>query len=144
MPINQVEFIELEKHVSKKAKPALQLLAPELGKVYIIAITRDNCPACKRQKPKLDKLAKDMEEKHGNNAVFTSIHVKQLHGDTSESQRAKTMLNHYFYPTNLILIKTKDRGTIEYYRNASPTMSELGRNIENALETATMLAKETN
>jgi hypothetical protein len=53
------------------------------------------------------------------------------------------MFGHYFYPTNLILLRTKDRGAIEYYRNASPDMRELGKNIEAAVETATMMKKET-
>jgi hypothetical protein len=52
------------------------------------------------------------------------------------------MFGHYFYPTNLILLRTRDRGAIEYYRNVSPHMSELRRNIEVAVETVTMIKKE--
>lgn len=144
MSIDQLEFTELEKQISKKAKPALQLLALGLGKVHVIAISRDNCPACKRQKPKLDKLAKDMAKKHGDKVGFIRIHVKQPSGDITESLRAKDVFGHYFYPTNLILFRTKDRGAVEYYRNPSPRMSELRRNIETALKIAAMLAKETN
>ncbi|MCK4223102.1 hypothetical protein KAX01_02300 [Candidatus Bathyarchaeota archaeon] len=52
------------------------------------------------------------------------------------------MLGHYFYPTNLILIKTQDRGAIEYYRNVSPEMEELERIIERTLEIAKVIEKE--
>ena len=56
--------------------------------------------------------------------------------------RAKDVFHHYFYPTNLILIKTCDRGAFELYRNAGPEMAELEKNIESAVKTAEMLAKE--
>ncbi len=142
MAVNQVEFTDLEKQTKKKGQSALQLLAPNMGKAYVIAICRDNCPACKRQTPKLDKLAEDLTKKHGNKLAFIRVHVKQPSGDNTESIRAKDLFGHYFYPTNLILFRTRDRGAIEYYRNSSPKMTELKRNVEVALETAVMLAKE--
>lgn len=142
MPVITVEFTDFEKQVAKTGKPALQLLAPDIGKAYVLAICRDNCPACKRQAPKLDKTADDMTKKHGSKLVFVRIHVKQPGGDNTESMRAKDVFGHYFYPTNMILFRTRDRGTVEYYRNSSPRMTELGRNIKIALETAEMLAKE--
>jgi len=142
MPIKTVEFTDFEKQVAKTHKPALQLLAPGMGKAYVLAICRDNCPACKRQTPKLDKTAEEMTREHGNKLVFVRIHVKQPRGDNTESVRAKDIFRHYFYPTNMILFRTQDRGTIEYYRNSSPRITELKRNIKIALETAKMLSRE--
>ena len=142
MPVKTVEFTDFEKQIAKTGKPALQLLAPNTGKAYVIAICRDNCPACKRQAPSLNKIAEDMTEEHGSELVFVRIHVKQPRGDNTESMRAKDIFGHYFYPTNMILFRTQDRGTIEYYRNSSPRMTELKRNIKIALETAKILAKE--
>jgi thiol-disulfide isomerase/thioredoxin len=144
MAIGKIEFTKLEKETAKKGKPVLNRLASDIGKVYVVSITRDGCPACKRQKPRLDRLAKSIFEKHGNKVIFTRVHVKQPSGDTTESLRAKDVFGHYFYPTSLILLKTRDRGAMEYYRNVSPDMRELEKNIETALETATMIEKETN
>ena len=62
----------------------------------------------------------------------------QQHGKKSNED----LLGHYFYPTNLILIKTQDRGAIEYYRNVSPEMEELERIIERTLEIAKVIEKE--
>lgn len=143
MSINKVEFVELEKEVSKTGKPFRELLAPEVGKAYVIAITRDNCPACAGQKPKLDDLAKTMLGKHGNNLVFTRIHINRPIDSEEESLRSKNLLGHYFYPTNLILIRTKDRGAVECYRNISPRMSELRRNIETLMKGAVSIAKDS-
>jgi hypothetical protein len=51
------------------------------------------------------------------------------------------MLGHYSYPTNLILLRTRDRGVMEYYRSIAPRMTELERNIKNAVKTAAMFAE---
>jgi thiol-disulfide isomerase/thioredoxin len=142
MPINKTEFAELEQKISKTGKSALHLLAPEIGKAYVISITRDGCPACKKQKPKMTELEKATMKKHGGKVVFTQIHVKYSASDNTESLRAKDVFGHYFYPTNLILVRTRDRGAIEYYKNASPSMGELRKNIEVALKVATAFEKE--
>ena len=141
MPVNIIEFAELEKKLVKTRKSPLEVLAPEFGKAYVIAITRDGCPACKRQKPRLDKLAASEAEKHGDKVLFTRVRVKYNPDSLQESLRSKDLLGHYFYPTNLILLRTRDRGAIEYYRNVSPTMSELKKNIENAIKIAGAMEK---
>jgi len=143
MKIDVVEFNELEKKLSKTHKSPIDYLAPRIGKVYVVAITRDGCPACKKQKPKLDELATTEAEKHGDKVVFTRIHVKYRPDSQRESLRCKDMFRHYFYPTNLILIRTRDRSSIEYYRNVTPSMKELEKNIETALEVAEMIEKES-
>jgi len=137
MTVKVIEFTALE----KIDKPLWDSLAPKMGVVYVVAITRDECPACKRQKPKLDKLAAALAEKHENRIVFTRIHVNYSPESQEESLHSKDVLRHYFYPTNLILIKSKDKGAIEYYRNTSPDMSELKRNIEKAVEVAKFFEK---
>lgn len=142
MPISKIEFTKLEKEVSDSKKPILHHLAQDIGKAYVVSITRDGCPACKRQKPRMIKLKKSTAEKYGNKVVFTEVHVNYRPGQDKESQRSKNLFGHYFYPTNLILLRTGDRGAIEYYRNVSAPMAELKRNIQAAFETATMIEKE--
>ncbi len=142
MTIDVIEFSEFERKLKKTRKSPIEHLAPKLGKAYVVAITRDNCPACKKQKPRLDKLAETLAEKHGDKIVFSRIHIKYSSDSVEESLRSKDLLKHYFYPTNLILIRTRDKGAIEYYRSAGPLMSEIKRNIEGAVETAVMLAKD--
>jgi hypothetical protein len=80
-------------------------------------------------------------EKHGKRVVFIRVHVRHPTEKDKESLRSKDVLGHYFYPTNLILLRTKDRGAVEYYRNVSPRMSELRRSIEAAVEIAQMFEK---
>lgn len=145
MSISQMEFADLERQVFKLGKSVLNCLAPDFGKAYVVAITRDGCPACEKQKPELNGLAESVVRKHGGKVVvFIRLHVKQSSGDVAESLRAKDAFGHYFYPTNMILIRTRDRGAVELYRNASPEMDELERNVESALETAIMMEKDSN
>lgn len=39
MPINKIEFVNLEDQISETGKSHLDCLAPDIGKVYVIAIT---------------------------------------------------------------------------------------------------------
>ena len=142
MLINKIDFAELEKELSETGESPLDYLLRDIGKVCVVAITRDDCPACEKQKSKLNKLAKTMVKKYGDKVVFTRIHVKRSAGSGEESLRSKKVFDHYFYPTNLILLRTVDRGAIESYRNVSPEMDELEKNIEVAVKIASMIEKE--
>jgi thiol-disulfide isomerase/thioredoxin len=141
MQVENTEFTKLERKLSDTGKSFLDYLAPDIGKVYVVAITREGCPACEKQRPKLDKLASALKEKHRGMLVFVRIHVKRPPTSEKESLRSKRLFGHYFYPTNLVLLRTRDRGAIEYYRNVSPAMSELKRNIEVAVQTAAAMKK---
>lgn len=137
MKANVVEFSELE----KSGKAPLDFLAPKIGKVYVVAITRDGCPACKKQKPKLDRLEETLAKKHGNRVIFMRVHINYTPDSQEESLRSKDLLRHYFYPTNIVLIRSRDRGAIEFYRNTSPDMRELKKNVERAVEVAAFFEK---
>jgi len=139
MKASVFEFSELE----KTGKAPLDFLAPKIGRVYVVAITRDGCPACKKQKPKLDRLAETLAEKHGNRVIFKRVHINHSPDAQEESLRSKDLLRHYFYPTNLVLVRSRDRGTVEFYRNTSPDMRELRKNIERATEVAKFLEKRS-
>jgi thiol-disulfide isomerase/thioredoxin len=142
MRIENVVFTKLESELSTTGKSVLDYLTPDIGKVYVVTITREGCPACEKQKPKLDRLSSILKQKHGDRLVFIRIHVKRPPASEEESLRSKRLFGHYFYPTNLILLQTRDRGAIEYYRNASPAMSELSKNIGIAIETVATMEKE--
>lgn len=142
MIINEMEFTELEKEIAKTNKSALDWLATEIGKAYVVSITREGCPSCEEQKPKIEELAKVMSEKHGSNVVFSRIHVQYSRENDQESLRSKDVLDHYFYPTSMILIRTRDRGAIRYYWNVEPEMDELEKNIGLALEIAELIEKD--
>jgi len=141
MSVSKVEFVDVEKKVSAK-RSFRDVLAPETGKAYAVVISRDGCPACKRHKPRFVKLAETLTKKCGSSVVFVEVHVKKPADSDAESQRSNSLMGHYFYPTDLVLIRTKDRGAVEFFRAVSPRMDELRRYVENALASAVALAKE--
>ncbi len=141
MLIRKVEFVDVEKKISSRMS-FRDVLAPEMRKAYVVVITRDGCPACRRHKPRFEKLANALGRKFGAAVVFVEVHVKKPADSDVESQRSKTVLGHYFYPTDLVLLRTKDRGAIEFFRGVSARMDELARNVENAVATAVAFAKE--
>jgi thiol-disulfide isomerase/thioredoxin len=141
MPVKQVEFTAIEQNILKAHKSALDLLAPDIGKVYVVSITRNGCSGCAKQKPKIDRLAENSVEKYGNKVSFVRVQVKYSPKDSKESLRSKHVFGHYFYPTTLILVRARDRGAFEYYRSVSLRMGEIGKNIEEAIRTAALLEK---
>ena len=143
MTVNEIEFSELEKVIMKTNVSALGWLASEVGKVYVVSITREACPSCKEQKPRMEELAKTVLGKHGSKIVFSRIHVRHSPENHEESLRSKDVLGHYFYPTNMILLRTRDRGAIQYYWNVEPEMDELEKNINLAFEIAKLIEKDT-
>ena len=139
---NRIEFTELEQELLKVGRTHLDYLAPGVGKACVVSITRDNCSACRKQKPKLIRLTENSLRKYGSKVSFIQIHVRQPDGSQEESLRSKELLGHYFYPTNIILLRTAEGKVIEYYKNASPRISELEYNIESAVRIAEILGKE--
>jgi thiol-disulfide isomerase/thioredoxin len=133
MPINPIDFRDLQGKLKVTGKTLLNYLAPDVGNVYVVAVTRDGCPACEKQKPKLDELSERMAQEHNNSVVFTRVRVAYSESFKEESQRSKDVLGHYFYPTNMVLIRTPDRGSIATYTSVAPNMHELEKNIEKAL-----------
>lgn len=139
MVIHKIKFADFENEICRTHQSPLDVVGSETGKAYVVAITRDGCSACEKQKPKMEKLAKEMALKYGEKVVFTQIHIKHPTENNAESLRSKDVLGHYFYPTNLIIVRTKDKGAIELYKATSPRISELKRNIEVAVKIAVML-----
>ena len=136
-----IRFTDLEKRLRGKKASWKELLAPAPGAVSVLAIGRDGCPGCVRQKPALARLAKSMAGEYGGRISFSSVHISCPGGSREESVRSKKTLGHYFYPTIVVLIRAKDTGPVEYYRAISPAMSELRRYASNALRAAEALKK---
>jgi thiol-disulfide isomerase/thioredoxin len=143
MKVQKIEFADIEGEIKKTGKPVIDCLAPEIGKVYVVSITRDGCPACKKQKPKIHELARSITREYARRIEFKQIHIKHIPEHEEESLRSKDIFRHYFYPTNLILIRTGDRGAVEFYRNVSPAMSELRKNIGVAIKITLAIEKQT-
>lgn len=140
--VELIKFVEFEKRLARSGKTFLDLLGPAVGKASVVSITRDDCPACERQKPRFERLAEKVASDYGDKVAFFRVHVEQPPGDVSESLRAKDVFRHYFYPTCMVLVRTRDRGAVELHKTVSSNMNQLKSIIRKAVDIAVAIAKE--
>lgn len=125
-----------EDFLSKSSQTTGHPLAPfVVGErtVHVFALSRDLCSGCQIQKPLYEKLAGAVNQKHGDNVRFYSIHLSTQGGFTGKREDFRRVLRFAAYPTYLILIKT-DFGAVETYRAIEPPMEDIERNISLTLE----------
>ncbi len=139
MAVRVIKFKTLEKNLSGRAGWK-ELLCPSAGSVLALLIGRDGCPGCVKFKPAFEKLARAFAGRRGRPAKFARIHISCPGGSMTESIRAKKLLGHYFYPTAVVLARSKDLGVFEYHRAISPSIPELQRAVTAALRAAKILA----
>ena len=97
MPVSVIEFGELRNQLEMTRSSLLDYMSPEMGRVYVVAVTRDLCSACERQKPQLNELAEKTAKKHNGKVIFTRIHVRYHENSKEESRLGKDILGHCFY-----------------------------------------------
>src|SRR5215471_5627711 len=132
-PVRVIEFSELDGNASLDDQ--IEKLTPDLGVVYVTAITRDGCSGCIEQKPLFNELAAKMDAKQGRLVSFARIHVQYSEGNSVQSGEAKKILRHGAYPTYMIHVRSR-YGPLEVYRAIYPTMSELEKQVGEAIELA--------
>ena len=132
-PVQTIEFNQLSRKPSPEGH--LENLVTRLGVVYVTAITRDGCSGCAEQKPLYKDMAVRVGAQHADHVSFSTIHVQYSEDDGSQSREAKKALRHAAYPTYMIHVKSKF-GPLELYRAIYPSMNELEKQVNEALELA--------
>src|SRR5712692_634487 len=132
-PVHTLEFSRLANETS--AEGFLEKLVNTLGVVYVTSVTRDGCSGCAEQKPLFVELATKMNAKHTGLVDFSNIHVRYSEENPSESPRAKMALRHAAYPTYMINVRSRF-GPLELYRAIYPSMENLEKQVEEALDLA--------
>lgn len=132
-PVRDVEFATLDGASSVEAQ--MERMMPSLGVVYVTAITRDGCSGCIEQKPLFNELAAKMDSQHARLVSFSRIHIQYSEANVAQSAAAKKSLRHGAYPTYMIHVRSRF-GPLELYRAIYPSMSELEKQVREALELA--------
>ena len=132
-PVRSVEFSDLEGSSSVEAQ--MERMMPSLGVVYVTALTRDGCSGCIEQKPLFNDLAARMEGQHARLVSFSRIHIQYSEANVAQSEGAKKIFRHGAYPTYMIHVRSRF-GPLELYRAIYPSMSELEKQVGEALELA--------
>ncbi len=129
-----VEVIEFRKLISHDGE-AFDMIAKDVGVVYVTAVTRDGCSGCMEQKPLFRELAQKMDSELGDKVHFANVHVRYADGDRAESWESKGILRHAAYPTYMVNVRSK-KGVLEVYRAIYPTMDELEKQTRESLDLA--------
>jgi len=132
-PVRDMEFAALDEASSVEAQ--METMMPSLGVVYVTAITRDGCSGCIEQKPLFNELAAKMESQHARLVSFSRIHIQYSEANITQSAAAKKTFRHGAYPTYMIHVRSRF-GPLELYRAIYPSMSELEKQVGEALELA--------
>ncbi len=136
MPPKVLNFSELEKKLDADNPEALDILVKEFGTAYIVAVTREKCPDCEKQKPLFEKLSKKMREKYTDSTEFFRVHSRFSKKQTQEAKQCLDAFHTIAFPTYIIAIKDKDGNSRETYRALEPPMNEIERNIKLSVKVA--------
>lgn len=132
-PVRDVEFSTLDEPSSVEAQ--MEKIMPSLGVVYVTAITRDGCSGCIEQKPLFNELAAKVESQHARLVSFSRVHIRYSDANVAQSAAAKKIFRHGAYPTYMIHVQSRF-GPLELYRAIYPSMSELEKQVGEAMELA--------
>jgi len=136
MAVKLLNFSKLKKALEEKKIGFADFFVETLGKAYVIAITREKCSGCEKQKPLFEKLSNKMKRKHGSRVEFVRVHAQYNQQNREETIRCLDTFQTVAFPTYVILVRTHQGKNREIYRAIEPPMSEIERNIKTAVELA--------
>jgi thiol-disulfide isomerase/thioredoxin len=136
MPVKVLKFFELKKTIDDTGDEPLDILAKKAGKVYVVAVTREKCPGCEKQKPLFEKLSHKIGAKCAGQTEFFRVHSAFTSEQKEEAKKCLTSFRTVAFPTYILAIKDSDGCVQETYRAIEPPMSEIERNIKTATQIA--------
>jgi len=136
MTVKVLNFSKLKEHLVANDSEPLDILAKKRGIAYVVAVTREKCPGCEKQKPLFEKLSNRMKEKYANQIEFFRVHAWYSQEQKEEAIKCLSAFRTVAFPTYIIGVKDDEGNSRETYRSIEPPMSEIERNIKTAVEIA--------
>ena len=141
MPVKLLGFSEFKKIMEKAGHEPLDILVKNTGIVYVVAVTREKCPGCEKQKPLFEKLSDRLSEKYPDQIRFFTVQSAFSREHTEEAKQCAIAFQTVAFPTYVIAIKDSDGKTRETYRAIEPPMSEIERNVRTSSQIASWVKK---
>jgi len=136
MPVKILAFKELKKALDEGNMDPLDILMKKKGVAYVVAITREKCPGCQKQKPLFDKLSEKMKQKYARQIEFLRVHSRYSEKQKEEAKQCTDAFHMVAFPTYIIGVKNDKGKNRETYRAIMPPMSEIERNTKTSVELA--------
>lgn len=133
MTVKVLNFSALPKAFNAEDKG---FIVKKPGTAYVVAVTREKCSGCEKQKPLFEKLSDKMQSKHGDKVEFLRVHSDFSSQSKEEAARCLEAFQTVAFPTYMIYVKDHQGKGRETYRSIEPPMSEIERNIGMSVELA--------
>jgi len=136
MAVKLLDFFKLRKTFNAKNMEFSDFIVKNFGVAYVVAVTREKCSGCERQRPLFEKLSDKMKGKYGSRVGFFRVHARYSPENKEETLQCLDTFRTVAFPTYLIYVRDHQRKNRETYRALEPPMSEIERNIKTAVELA--------
>lgn len=136
MSVEFLEFSNFKKMLAEKNMDFLDFFVKEFGIVYVVAVTREKCSGCERQKGSFEKMSAKMKSKHGDRVGFFRVHAHYSPASKEETLLCLDTFRTVAFPTYVICLRDHRGKNRETYRAVEPSMSEIERNIKSSVELA--------
>ena len=136
MAVKFLNFSELKKALDKKNKEFVDFFVEKYGIAYVVAVTREKCSGCERQKGLFEKLSEEMKTKHDGRVEFVRVHARYNPESKEEAMQCLDTFHTVAFPTYVICVRDHRGNNRETYRAIEPPMSEIERNIKTSVELA--------
>lgn len=136
MAVKFLDFTELKKAVDEKNIGFADFFVENFGIAYIVAVTREKCSGCEKQKTLFEKLSDKMKSKHGSRVEFVQVHTHYTQENIEETMQCLDAFHTVAFPTYVICVRNHQGKNRETYRAIEPLMREIERNIKTAVELA--------
>jgi len=136
MAVKFLNFSELKKTLGKKNIEFVDYFVKRFGIAYVVAVTREKCSGCEKQKALFEKLSDKMKSKHGSRVEFFRVHAYYSQEKKEETMQCLDTFHTVAFPTYIICVRNHQEKNRETYRAIEPPMSEIERNIKTSVELA--------
>ena len=136
MTVKLLDFSKLKKTLDEKKIEFADFIVKNFGVAYVVAVTREKCSGCERQRPLFEKLSDKMKGKYGSRVGFFRVHARYSPENKEETLQCLDTFRTVAFPTYILCVRNHQGKNRETYRALEPPMSEIERNIKTAVELA--------
>lgn len=136
MPVKMLGFSGFLKVLTEKNLDFLDFFVKKYGVAYVVAITREKCSSCERQKGLFEKMYDKMKDKYGAQVEFLRVHAYYSPTSKEETLHCLDTFRTVAFPTCVICLRDHRGNNRETYRAIEPSMKEIEKNIESGIELA--------
>ena len=136
MSVKFLEFSKFKKMLNERNIDFLDFFVKKFGTTYVVAIMREKCSGCERQKGLFEEISDKMKRQHGAHVEFFQVHAYYTPASKEETLLCLDTFRTVAFPTYIICLRDHRGNNRETYRAIEPSASEIEENLERSIELA--------